>query len=471
MRAPLREGGRYEMKERIATGGMGEVWRAEDTVLGRSVAVKLLKREYADDPRFRERFENEARHAASLHHANIAAVFDFGEDDGEEGGRPYLVMELVDGRPLSELIRPGQPMDPDQVRDLVRQAAEALAQAHAAGIVHRDVKPANLLVTPAGKVKVTDFGIARAADSVALTGTGEVLGTPHYLSPEQAEGKVATPASDVYALGVVLFECLAGHRPFGGDSPVATALAHLRSPMPDLPADVPDDLAAVTRRALAKDPDERYLDAAALAAALGASAEVFAGAAAATQAMAPPTAVLTQPPAEAQPPAAAPQGDGRRLPTWWPLAALAVLGVVLLVTAVLAGGGRESPAAGPDKTASGSPSGRVSATADVHTIDPADFVGLDADKATDKLQALGYDDVKRTTRQGSADGKTGTVASLAPTGQVSVDEPITLTVWGVPEKSAPTNGDGNEGPGNKGDGEGDGNGGHGNEGHGKGKNK
>ncbi len=144
--------------------------------------------------------------------------------------------------------------------------------------MHRDVKPANLLVTPAGKVKVTDFGIARAADSVALTGTGEVLGTPHYLSPEQAEGKVATPASDVYALGVVLFECLTGRRPFDGDTPVATALAHLRSPVPDLPADVPDDLAAVTRRALAKDPDERYLDAAALAAALGASAEVFAGA-------------------------------------------------------------------------------------------------------------------------------------------------------------------------------------------------
>ncbi len=251
---------RYEMKERIATGGMGEVWRAEDTVLGRPVAVKLLKREYADDPRFRERFENEARHAASLHHANIASVFDYGEDDALEGGRPFLVMELVDGRPLSELIRPGQPMDPDRVRDLIRQAAEALAQAHAAGIVHRDVKPANLLVTPAGKVKVTDFGIARAADSVALTGTGEVLGTPHYLSPEQAEGKVATPASDVYALGVVLFECLTGRRPFDSDSPVATALAHLRSPMPDLPPDVPEDLAVATRRALSKDPAERYLD-------------------------------------------------------------------------------------------------------------------------------------------------------------------------------------------------------------------
>jgi len=461
---------RYEMKERIATGGMGEVWRAEDTVLGRAVAVKLLKREYADDPRFRERFENEARHAASLHHANIAAVFDFGEN-ADESGRPYLVMELVDGRPLSELIRPHQPMDPAQVRDLIRQAAEALAQAHAAGIVHRDVKPANLLVTPAGKVKVTDFGIARAADSVALTGTGEVLGTPDYLSPEQAEGKVATPASDVYALGVVLFECLTGRRPFAGDTPVATALAHLRSPVPDLPADVPDDLAAVTRRALSKDPDDRYLDAAALAAALGASAEVF------------PEVLTGLLPADPAPEAAEADGatlalppsrDQRRLPTWWPLAALAVLGVVLLVTAVLAGGGGggQSPAADPDKAASGSPSGRVTAKADVHTIDAADYVGLDADEATNKLHALGYDDVKRTTRQGSADGKTGTVASLAPTGQVSVEEPITLTVWGVPEKSAPTDGGDHGGPGKKAHGnEGHGNKGDSNEGHGKGKNK
>ncbi len=162
-----------------------------------------------------------------------------------------------------------------------------------------------------------------------------------------------------------------------------------------------------------------------------------------------------------------PSREQRRLPTWWPLAALAVLGVVLLVTAVLAGGGGRSPAAGPDKTASSSPSGRVSAKADVHTIDPAVYVGLDADEATNKLHALGYDEVKRTTRQGSADGKTGTVASMAPTGQVSVDEPITLTVWGVPEKSAPTDGGDNAGPGKGGHG----NKGHGNEGHGKGKNK
>ena len=455
---------RYDMKERIATGGMGDVWRAEDTVLGRPVAVKVLKREYADDPRFRERFANEARHAASLHHPNIATVFDFGENETADGSRPYLVMELVDGRPLSELIDPDRPMDPDQVRDLIRQAAEALAQAHAAGIVHRDVKPANLLVTPAGRVKVTDFGIARAADSVSLTGTGEVLGTPHYLSPEQAEGKVATPASDVYALGVVLYECLTGRRPFVGDTPIATALAHLRSPVPELPAGLPEDLTAVTQRALSKDPQDRYLDAAALAAALGASSAVFdatpdadAVPADATQAMAPPTAVLTQaPPVAPVPESTPPADDGRRLPTWWPLAAMAVLGVILLVTAVLAGGGdgkdTPSPAAkSPSASASSSPSARVSATADVHALDPADYEGLDADKATQQLHDLGYTEVRTTTRQNNGDGKEGTVAGIAPSGQVSVDEPITLTVWGQPEKSAPTkdSGKGHHGKGKK----------------------
>ena len=262
---------RYRLDRRIATGGMGEVWQATDSVLGREVAVKVLKREYADDPTFRSRFETEARNAAALHHPNVASVFDFGERPAEEGSgppQPYLVMELVRGQPLSALLRGGEPMPPDTAADLVGQAADGIAAAHALGIVHRDVKPANLLVTPDGTVKITDFGIARAADAVALTQTGQVIGTPQYLSPEQASGKPATEASDIYSLGVVLYECLAGHRPFDAGSAVATALSHLRDEPPPLPDDVPAHLRRTVAVALAKDPAARFTSAAAFATAL-----------------------------------------------------------------------------------------------------------------------------------------------------------------------------------------------------------
>ena len=265
---------RYRLDSRIATGGMGVVWRATDTRLNRPVAVKVLKNEYVEDETFRQRFETEARHAASLHHPGIAGVFDYQADPAglATGGAPFLVMELVDGQPLSALLAQartdGRILDPDVVRDLMAQAADALGVAHRAGIVHRDVKPANLMVTPEGQVKVTDFGIARAADSAQITRTGAVMGTPQYLAPEQARGNPSVPASDVYALGVVTYECLTGQRPFEADSPVATALAHLQQPVPELPDTIPADLSAVVRRALAKDPSDRYPDGAAFAAAL-----------------------------------------------------------------------------------------------------------------------------------------------------------------------------------------------------------
>ena len=257
---------RYRLESLIATGGMGQVWRATDTVLDRLVAVKQLLQAHVDDPVFRSRFETEARHAAGLHHPNIAQVYDFAA--GDDALPPFLVMEYVDGRPLSAILRPGQPMDPAAAAAVVSATADALGAAHAQGIVHRDVKPANILVTADRQVKITDFGIARAADGVALTRTGEVLGTPQYISPEQAEGKDATPASDVYALGAVAYECLVGQRPFQAESAVATALAHLRQPVPELPSTVPPALAGVVRRALAKAPDERYADGAAFATAV-----------------------------------------------------------------------------------------------------------------------------------------------------------------------------------------------------------
>jgi serine/threonine-protein kinase len=262
---------RYRLEDRIATGGMGEVWRATDTLLDRTVAVKLLKQEHADDAVFRSRFEIEARHAAALRHPGVAQVFDFGS--GDDTHAPFLVMEYVDGEPLSSLLRAGEPMDPAAAIDLLAEAGDAIGAAHAQGIVHRDVKPGNLIVTGDRRVKITDFGIARAADGLALTRTGEVMGTPQYLSPEQAEGKPATPASDVYSLGAVGYECLVGRRPYVADSAVATALAHLREPVPELPDTVPPALAAVVRRAMAKDPAERYADGNAFAAAIRGAAD------------------------------------------------------------------------------------------------------------------------------------------------------------------------------------------------------
>jgi serine/threonine protein kinase len=257
-------GNRYTLTERIAAGGMGDVWRATDAVLGRDVAVKVMRANAAEDATFAARFRDEARHSAGMSHQNIATVYDYGEDDGTA----YLVMELVEGDPLSAIIARG-PLPPARVRSIAGQAALALAAAHAAGVVHRDVKPANILVTPDGRVKLTDFGIARAADGASHTRTGEVLGTPQYLSPEQALGRGATGASDLYALGIITQEMLTGRKPFDSGSAVATALAQVNDPAPPLPDTVPPDLRRIVEQSLAKDPADRPTSAGVVAAALG----------------------------------------------------------------------------------------------------------------------------------------------------------------------------------------------------------
>ena len=241
------------------------MWEATDLVLGRRVGIKILRDDLVDSPVFLERFRAEARHTAGLAHNGIASVFDYGEDHDGDELVAYLVMELVDGKPLSKLMAEQGPLPAGMVLSVLAQAAEALNAAHTMGVVHRDVKPGNLLVLDDGTVKVTDFGIARAANSVALTEVGQVIGTAQYISPEQATGGEATPASDVYSLGVVGYEMLAGKPPFTADNAGAVAMAHVHHTPPPLPATVPSGLSAAILGALSKDPADRPADAGAFA--------------------------------------------------------------------------------------------------------------------------------------------------------------------------------------------------------------
>lgn len=258
-------GDRYRLEEFVASGGMGDVWKARDEVLGRVVAVKIMRPDSSNEEVFAQRFKEEALLTAGLSHHNIATLFDYGTHEEIS----YIVMEFVEGIPLSTSVRERGAFDHAGVRSIIGQMALALHAAHEAGVVHRDVKPANVLLTDEGVVKLTDFGIARAAASSGLTRTGEMLGTPHYLSPEQALGRSATAASDLYALGVVAHELLTGRRPFDLDTPVATALAHITEPMPTLPSSVPTDLLEIIAKCLAKDPADRPASARDIAVALG----------------------------------------------------------------------------------------------------------------------------------------------------------------------------------------------------------
>ncbi|MEP7204157.1 MAG: serine/threonine-protein kinase, partial [Ilumatobacteraceae bacterium] len=236
---------------------MGEVWAATDTVLGRQVAVKILRDDLVDSEVFLERFRAEARHTAALAHAGIAGIFDYGEDRHDNVCVAYLVMELVAGEPLSKVMHERGALPVDTVLSLLAQTAEALHAAHTAGVVHRDVKPGNLLLLADGSIKVTDFGIARAANSVPLTEVGQIIGTAQYISPEQAVGDEATPASDVYSLGVIGYEMLAGRPPFTADNAGALAMAHVHQVPPPLPAAVPVAVRTAIEEALAKDPSKR----------------------------------------------------------------------------------------------------------------------------------------------------------------------------------------------------------------------
>jgi serine/threonine-protein kinase len=332
-------GQRYELGDLLGSGGMGQVWRAYDHRLGRPVAVKLLAVELPDQ-RVRERFEREARAAAAFSHANAVTVYDFGED----GNRPFLVMELVEGRTLAALLAERGPLPVPEAVAIADQVLAALSAAHRRGLVHRDVKPGNILVTADGRAKLADFGIAVSVNRAVqgLTGTGQIMGTPQYLSPEQVGGEPVTHRTDLYAAGIVLYEALAGEPPFTGDVPVAVALAHRQSPVPPLRSrrpDVPPAVADAVERALEKDPGRRFPDAEAMRAALaGRRAGHGSRATAVTVPLAPDrTAVLELPPE----PAARPPARRRRRAAWLVLALLA--GAAGLALALAAGPDRGSP--------------------------------------------------------------------------------------------------------------------------------
>ena len=429
-------GDRYELHQLIAAGGMGQVWRAQDLALHRTVAVKVLRSEYTGDPTFVARFRAEAQHAASLSHPNIAAVFDYGEEIAQDGTGEtlaYLVMELVEGEPLSALVAREGALGTTTTLSLLRQTAFGLGEAHRAGMVHRDVKPGNILVRPDGSVKITDFGIAWSARSVALTRTGQVIGTPQYLSPEQAEGKLASPASDVYALGLIGYECLTGHPAFEGDNPVTIALKQVRQDPEPLPDDLPARVRGLIGRALIKDPSARFPDGAAF---VGAIDDVLAGR---DLPEAPPTvsAALVEPRspdssetrAVARPPAR--PRRGRLAMVLLPLLGLlAGAGIAVALLQALTAETPRSPAEAAEQRDSGN-----------IVLDADEYVGKPFDEVVRRLTRLGLDVEPRTEER--ADVVPDQVVEIDPAGEpLSPGDTVAVT-YAV----APGEGDGDRGAG------------------------
>ncbi|MGW9585645.1 serine/threonine-protein kinase [Microbacterium sp. NPDC055455] len=454
-------GGRYELDSRIAIGGMGEVWEATDHVIGRTVAIKILKDEYMGDPGFLERFRAEARHAALVNHEGIASVFDY----GEENGSAFLVMELVPGEALSTILERDVSLSTDKTLDVVAQTSAALQAAHAAGLVHRDIKPGNLLITPDGRVKITDFGIARIADQVPLTATGQVMGTVQYLSPEQASGHPASPATDIYSLGIVAYESLAGKRPFTGESQVAIAMAQINEQPPPLPATVAAPVQNLVMAMIAKKPEDRPASAAAVAraatalrrgdvAAAAAAVPAIAGGAvaadattqllgagadagAATRILATPVEeVVTDEPAEKK----------KRSPWTWPLIALIALLLLVLagtIWAVIAN--QDTPTPEPTRSspsATPTPTNTPTPTPTTANVVAADYIGSDCATASAALDGLG---LGATCAEGNAapdQPSEGKVYDVSPTGNVQLGTVVELTVYAgqtpMPTPTAPT---------------------------------
>jgi len=456
-------GNRYELLLVIASGGMGRVWRARDTLLERPVAVKVLRSEFTGDATFRARFRAEAQHTAALHHPNIASVYDYGElvEDGEQ--LAYLVMELVEGESLSTLLERVGRLDAARTLDVVRQTSAALAVAHAAGVVHRDVKPGNVLMGTDDVVKITDFGIAWSASSVPLTGTGQVVGTAHYLSPEQAAGGKATPSSDVYALGTVAYECLAGRRAFEGENSVQIALKQIREEPLPLPSDVPAGMRELVQRAMAKDPAERYPDGAALHAA--AQALTLTGGTAPIPAVGNHGTAVLGPPV----PGGAGPGPERRFRRPAALLAGALAAVVVLAVVIGLLPADSGTPSGAASTSGQTSEATTSAPTPPATVAVAAGGLLGRPVAEVQAELLGRGLQVQLAPVETADVAAGQVTAVSPEGELAPGTVVTLS-YAVPPVVVPAPAPapapaGNSGNGNSGNGNGNG---HGN-GNGNGK--
>ena len=457
-------GGRYELSSRIAVGGMGEVWRASDSIIGRTVAIKILKDEYMGDPGFLERFRAEARHAALVNHEGIANVFDY----GEEQGSAYIVMELVPGEPLSAIVDREGRLPANRVLGIVAQTATSLQAAHDAGLVHRDIKPGNLLITPEGRVKITDFGIARIADQVPLTATGQVMGTVQYLAPEQASGHAATPSTDIYSLGIVAYECLAGKRPFTGESQVAIAMAQINDTPPELPADVPEPVRNLVMSCLSKDAANRPESAAKLAQAAAAlhrgNVELAAsyvpqilgekddptatvvmpqqpGGDAATTVMPStqvldPTVALTE---NGEPLTEEPEEEEKKKRSRWTWPLITLLALLLLIgggtaIALLNNGGDKKPTetsqttTKPTKTTTKPTETTTPPPVTSGSIDSNQVIGKSFEEAKGYLEGLHFTNIAKKDGSPVPDGEVGLVSDVSPTGEAEFNELITLTV-------------------------------------------
>lgn len=459
-------GGRYELDSRIAIGGMGEVWEATDHVIGRTVAIKILKDEYMGDPGFLERFRAEARHAALVNHEGIASVFDYGEEDGSA----FLVMELVPGEALSTILEREGSLSTDKTLDVVAQTASALQAAHAAGLVHRDIKPGNLLITPDGRVKITDFGIARIADQVPLTATGQVMGTVQYLSPEQASGHAASPATDIYSLGIVAYESLAGKRPFTGESQVAIAMAQINETPPALPSTIAVPVQNLVIAMIAKKPEDRPASAASVARAASALRRGdLAAAAAAVPAISgvagsdeltqllTPTSTDTSAATRLMTAAAAGGAAGavadenlldepqkkkkKRSPWTWPLVALIAILVIVIAATLWNLFGNQQP--DPIDTATGTPTSSASPTPSAPPttarptptetrvdVDALNLVGQTCDSARSALTAVDLVANCQPGNAASSEDQVGVIYAVNPTGRVTAGTSITVTMYG-----------------------------------------